>query len=144
MAPARRRFRQTAREGYPIDNVISLGASCRSAIFPTPARYKFVVGLAGTPFENDWNFWVYPVQVETSPSEGISIAHVLDDAALAKLDAGGKVLLLLPPGKLKGDRLGKISMTFASIFWNTALFPGMPRTLGILCDPRILRWPISH
>ncbi len=103
---------------------------------PAPARYKFVVGLEGTPFENDWDFWVYPPQIETSPPPEITVTRELNETALAKLDAGGNVLLLIPPGKVKGDHRGKVPMTFASIFWNTALFPGMPCTLGILCDPR--------
>jgi hypothetical protein len=121
----------------PIGNGISLGAvSADLKSIPAPARYKFVVGLDGTPFENDWDFWVFPPQVETAPPPGVSVVRELDDAAAAKLDAGGKVLLLIPPRKLKGDNRGKVAMTFASIFWNTALFPNTPRTLGILCDPR--------
>lgn len=121
----------------PIGNGISLGAvSADLKSLPAPARYKFVVGLEGTPFENDWDFWVYPPQVETAPPAGVSVVRELDDAAAAKLDAGGKVLLLIPPARLKGDNRGKVAMTFASIFWNTALFPNTPRTLGILCDPK--------
>jgi hypothetical protein len=45
--------------------------------------------------------------------------------------------LMIPPGKVKGDRLGKVAIGFSSIFWNTAWTHRQPpHTLGILCDPQ--------
>ena len=66
----------------------------------------------------------------------MTIAHRLDDQARAALEAGGRVLLLIPPGQARGDRRGKVGLGFSSIFWNTAWTNRQPpHTLGILCDP---------
>ena len=65
------------------------------------------------------------------------MAEDLDDQALAALNAGGKVLLLIPPGRVKGDPSAKVELGFSSIFWNTAWTGRQPpTTLGILCDPK--------
>lgn len=107
---------------------------------PAPARYKLVVALDGTPFENDWDIWVYPpaVQVASPAPATISVAEKLDATTLAKLEAGGTVLLGIPPARVKPDPVkGKIELGFSSIFWNTAWTNGQaPHTLGILCDPK--------
>jgi hypothetical protein len=65
------------------------------------------------------------------------MAEDLNDQALALLNAGGKVLLLIPTGRVKGDQSTKVELGFSSIFWNTAWTHGQPpTTLGILCDPK--------
>ena len=57
--------------------------------------------------------------------------------AQSALKRGGCVLLLVPPGKARGDRRGKVALGFSSIFWNTAWTRRQPpHTLGILCDPK--------
>jgi len=111
---------------------------------PAPARYKFTLGLARHPdsretlSENDWDIWVYPPQVDIAPPPDVLITQDLDNRALAALKAGGKVLLTIPPGRVKGDpTLGKVELGFSSIFWNTAWTRRQaPHTLGILCDPQ--------
>jgi hypothetical protein len=46
------------------------------------------------------------------------------------------VLLLVPPGRVRGDERGRVELGFSSIFWNTAWTGGQaPHTLGVLCDP---------
>ncbi len=101
-----------------------------------PARYRLVAGLEGTPFENDWDIWVYPPRVETQAPPGVTITSRLDDQAKSVLESGGRVLLLVPPGKARGDPWGKIALGFSSIFWNTVWTRRQPpHTLGILCDP---------
>ncbi|MFO0892466.1 MAG: glycoside hydrolase family 2 TIM barrel-domain containing protein [Isosphaeraceae bacterium] len=122
----------------PVDNGVSLGtitASLRD--LPAPARCRLVLSVEGTPFENDWDFWVYPARpaIETAP-EGVTVVSRLDEKAEAALQAGGRVLLLIPPGQAREDRLGKVALGFSSIFWNTAWTRRQPpHTLGILCDP---------
>jgi len=142
----------------PIGNGISLAsvtADLRNV--GAPARCKLVVtverGLqsastsasrsgmnAALPaqFENDWDIWVYPPAVDTSMPAGITVVNELNDAALAALNDGGKVLLLIPPQRVAPDKKrGKVALGFSSIFWNTAWTQQQPpHTLGILCDPK--------
>jgi hypothetical protein len=103
-----------------------------------PAQCRLVVGLAGTEFENDWDIWVYPAPgAATTAADGVLETFRLDDRALAALDAGGTVLLLIAPDHLKGDARSPVALGFSSIFWNTSWTQGQaPHTLGILCDPR--------
>ncbi len=111
---------------------------------PAPARYKLVVelGLAAGPpggptLGNDWDVWVYPPRVATEPAAGVTVAAELDDAALAALRGGGKVLLLVPPARVKNTAKDKVVLGFSSIFWNTAWTHRQPpTTLGLLCDPK--------
>lgn len=106
------------------------------AQLPAPARYKLVVRLVNTPFTNDWDVWVYPAQLDTKPDE-VLVTEALDASTLAKLNAGGKVLLLIPPAKVKNDKVLPVALGFSSIFWNTAWTASQPpTTLGILCDPK--------
>lgn len=101
-----------------------------------PQKLVLAVSLEGTPYANDWDFWVYPVAAKTEPSEDVLIVDRLSDKAIETLKAGGKVLLLPAPGTVKGDKHGRIPPGFSSIFWNTAWTRRQaPHTLGILCDP---------
>ncbi len=135
----------------PVDNGIPLGSiSADLTRVPAPARYKLVVNLgrpsrrpadrrdARPAFENDWDVWVYPPKVDPSVPAGVTIVDELDEAAVAALNTGGKVLLMVPPGRIKGDpKLGEVALGFSSIFWNTAWTGRQaPHTLGILCDPK--------
>jgi glycosyl hydrolase family 2 len=107
------------------------------ANIPAPARYKLVVGIEGTPFENDWDVWVYPTQVDVATPAGVTIVRELDDQAVAKLESGQTVFLMIPRARVRGDKRGPVQLGFSSIFWNTAWTKGQaPHTLGILCDPK--------
>jgi hypothetical protein len=118
----------------PIGNGLRLGTlKIDLAHLKLPGKYTLIVGLEGTPFENDWDIWVFPDQLDTSVPDDIAVVETLDEAALARLNAGGKVLWMLPPEKVKADS----QIGFSSVFWNTAWTQGQaPHTLGILCDPR--------
>ena len=59
---------------------------------PAPTQYKLVVGLKGTAFENDWNFWVYPAGSPAPPAD-VLVTQSFDEAARQRLAEGGKVLL---------------------------------------------------
>jgi hypothetical protein len=67
----------------------------------------------------------------------VLVTSSLDAAALAQLEAGGRVWLMLNARRVKPDaQRGPIALGFSSIFWNTAWTHGQaPHTLGILCDP---------
>lgn len=99
---------------------------------PAPAKYRLVVSVEGTDAENDWDVWVYPDTVESTAGSEVMVSTALDDAVLAKLREGGKVLLSIRPEQVKTD----VKIGFSSIFWNTAWTGGQaPHTLGVLCDP---------
>ncbi len=122
----------------PVDNGIALGSvSVALKNAAAPARYKLVVGLDDTKFENDWDVWVYPPKVDTQSPQDVKIVEDLDADALAALNAGGKVLLLIPPKLVKNAAKDEVVLGFSSIFWNTAWTHRQPpTTLGILCDPK--------
>ena len=134
----------------PLGNGILLGSiSLDLNKVPAPARYRLAVKIGPgsyvaahsrhkpPAFENDWDVWVYPASLPNEAGEGVMIAEELGEKAVAELNAGGKVLLLIPPGKVRGDSRGKVALGFSSIFWNTAWTGRQPpHTLGILCDPK--------
>jgi beta-galactosidase len=118
----------------PIGNGARLGSvEVKLASLAAPRAYSLVVGLKGTSFENDWNFWVYPDSVDTRPARDTLVSSALDDKTMASLKAGGKVLLLPMPNQLSWD---SPPFNFAPVFWNRQLFPKCDHSLGILCDPR--------
>jgi hypothetical protein len=98
---------------------------------PVPAQYNLQVAVENTDAINDWDIWVYP---ETLPpgSEEVLIVDSMTEAAITRLEAGGKVLLTVQPETVKTD----VQLGFSPIFWNTAWTKGQaPHTLGILCEP---------
>jgi hypothetical protein len=122
----------------PVDNGIALGGvdiDLNKAA--APAKYKLVVGIAGTKFENDWDIWIYPPNVSPDTPADVAIVHDLDEAALAKLDSGGRVLLLISPARVKNAPKDPVKLGFSSIFWNTAWTDRQaPTAIGILCDAK--------
>lgn len=125
-------------QNIPVDNGISLGC-VRMPLdkFPTPAKYRLVAEIADTPFHNDWDIWIYPPRITTDVQDDVLVACDLNEEALARLNNGGKVLLTIPPRRVKGDWLGKVALGFSSIFWNSAWTDRQPpHTLGLLCDPK--------
>jgi hypothetical protein len=130
----------------PADNGIEFGrCSIDLAKVPAPARLKLVAALhigpgretSGGTFENDWDVWVYPPRVNTAPPPGVTVAAELDAQTAKTLQDGGKVLLLMPPARVRNDSSAPVSLGFSSIFWNTAWTGRQaPTTLGILCNPK--------
>jgi hypothetical protein len=100
-----------------------------------PAKFKFIVGLEGTPYENDWDIWIYPSKLTVIKENNIvQTSHWKE--AKAALDKGKKVLFIIGKGNLKQEAGGDIGVGFSSIFWNTSWTRNQaPHTLGILCDP---------
>jgi hypothetical protein len=100
---------------------------------PAPRRYSLVVSVPGG--ENDWDVWVYPPRVDVS-ARGVLVTPGLDDAALQRLSSGGRVLLTIPPDRVRNDEARPVKLGFSSIFWNTAWTGRQaPTTLGVLVDP---------
>jgi hypothetical protein len=121
----------------PVDNGTSMGRiRVALADLAAPARYRLVVGLVETPFENDWDVWVYPTPLTADPPSGVTLTATFDEATVARLRDGGRVLLQIPPARVREDETRPVALGFSSIFWNTAWTGGQaPHTLGVLCDP---------
>ncbi len=124
---------QWPSQDIPLGNGTKLGAiDVPLSNVTDPTKLVVSVLLQGTAAKNEWAIWVYPsAQRSESPSD-ILVARDFDGAVEKRLEQGGKVLLLpryvAPSCRVQG--------AFESIFWNTRLFPGQRRQLGILCDPR--------
>jgi len=141
-ADGRTVFKQTLADEKPIPlgNGIALGhVSVELNTLPAPARYRLVVDIGdkgGPTFENDWGVWVYPPRQDAAPT-GVTVVCDLDAGARATLRAGGRVLWLVPPTRVRNAKKNPVVLGFSSIFWNTAWTHRQPpTTLGILCDPK--------
>ncbi|MBI2513901.1 MAG: glycoside hydrolase [Opitutae bacterium] len=109
---------------------VSLGADA------TARKLRLVVGLAGTPIENDWELWVYPARVALASAVDVRLARTFDADAERVLRDGGRVVLWGGRGRARGDARGRFELGFTPIFWNTACTQRQaPHTLGIVCDP---------
>jgi hypothetical protein len=118
----------------PVDNGIPLGnIEVRLRDLPAPAKYRVVVGLAGTAFENNWEIWVYPAKTTSRPRPDQNVLLVRDWESLLNLAKKETKVLFVPPA---GAVRNKVALGFSSIFWNTSWSNRLaPHTLGILCDP---------
>ena len=55
----------------PVGNGTALGrVTVPLSRLAAPAHYRLVAALDGTPFENDWDVWVYPRQVDAAEPAG--------------------------------------------------------------------------
>jgi hypothetical protein len=109
-----------------------------------PQKLRLVVGIEGTDYENDWELWVYPRELDSALPKDVMITEGLDDQTLAALSRGDKVLLIPRPETVRSD----VAIGFTSVFWNTAWTRNQaPHTLGILCDPdhtALVRFPTEY
>lgn len=123
-------------KSLPIDNCISVGRINHALSgVKVSSQLTVSVKVEGTDGRNQWNIWVYPSQPEEVNSKPY-IASRLDSQAMAQLERGANVLLLLEPEAILPDKGGNIAVGFSSIFWNTAWTNKQPpHTLGIYCNP---------
>ena len=110
---------------------LALGTiSADLAKLPAPAAYQLVVELQGTPFRNEWNFWLYPAQVETAAPPDCLVTKQWEEAKTA-LAAGRRVLFLSgAPEKPAPD----LALTTTPIFWNRLMNPNRTWMLGLWCN----------
>lgn len=138
-----------ARE-IPIGKNIPLGrVTADLSKLAAPSAYKLVAGLKGTNTENEWNFWLYPAQVDaTVPAEVLITANWTE--AEARLGEGGKVLFT--PASVDLDHAKSPPMRKVPVFWNIQMTvrPPQNRTprfdamLGLLVDskhPALAKFP---
>lgn len=90
-----------------------------------------IVELSSTEAVNDWDFWVYPAQVEIAGGD-VYTTDTLDTKALAVLQEGGKVLITAGRNVTYGR---EVQQYFTPVFWNTSWFKMRPpHTTGIFLN----------
>jgi beta-galactosidase len=116
---AGRQRRWEARD-IPIGKNIPLGKvsadlSKLAAPGAIQARRRIQMSEPHHIFENDWNFWLYPAQVDTATPSDVLVTHNWSEAA-TRLAAGGKVLFM--PGAADLDPAKCPPMKNVPVFWN--------------------------
>ena len=93
-------------------------------------QYTLTVAIAGTPYRNRWNIWVYPPC--EIPQTDVLVTDTLDGAARQRLAGGGRVLLL---AHRAGNDRTTTPLAFTPLFWSNSFFPGQTtKTLGLYVD----------
>jgi len=118
----------------PLGNGIPVGRlTADLAKLSAPAEYRLVLGIKGTPYENDWSLWLYPAKLDLTAPPNVLVSSKLDDQVRARLETGARVLLF-PYSQLAWAHP---PVSFTPVFWNLQMFPKWKeQTLGLLCDPR--------
>lgn len=120
-----------ASRSIPIGKNIPLGAvKYDLSSIAKASALKLIVGLKGTTFENDWDFWVYPSMVSTDVPKGITISHDWTETE-SILEKGGKVLFM--PRKADLDWKSP-PLDWIPAFWNRLMNPAWARMLGLWID----------
>ena len=116
----------------PIGNLYSLGSvDMTLEAIDTPQKLNLEVRIEGSDAVNDWNFWVYPAQVELVQGT-VYTTDTLDAKALAVLQDGGNVLITAA-GKIQYGK--EVKQYFTPVFWNTSWFKMRPpHTTGIFLN----------
>jgi hypothetical protein len=96
-----------------------------------PGQYTIEVGLSGTEYRNSWRIWVMAAEEAPAVTPGVHVADAWDDETRSILAEGGRVVLLLEPGRL----YNAIDGIFAPVFAGWQQLVGQPGTFGIHCDP---------
>jgi hypothetical protein len=118
---------------------------------PAPAQYKLVahVDADNGHFQNDWNFWLYPAQVDTNTPSDVLVTRNWSEAT-TRLAAGGKVLFMPRTNDFDSAKCPPMGRT--PIFWNIQMTVRPPQNtrpkfdamLGLLCEtnsPALAEFP---
>ncbi|RAV30012.1 glycoside hydrolase family 2 protein [Sinomicrobium soli] len=113
----------------PVDNVIGIGEfSCDLSQIGEAKQLELEISLAGTPYRNHWNIWVYPRELDMET--GATVFTGSYDEAEKALKEGKNVLLNPDLRHIKG-----VDGKFLPVFWSPVHFPNQPGTMGVLVDP---------
>lgn len=97
-----------------------------------PCKLKISIALDGTEISNDWDIWVYPVNVAPMPSADVTVCENWDLAKEA-LEKGKKVLFFANKTITSTSLPGK----FLPVFWSPVWFQTQrPNTMGLLCESK--------
>lgn len=123
----------TTRSTIPTGQLSTIGvASIYFGFISSPTHYRLHAQLGDSDVANEWSIWACPAPPAAADPADIQIATDLDDAAVRKLDSGGKVLLLVAPDRVIAPSV----IGFTPVFWNTSWTNNQqPHTLGLLLDP---------
>ncbi|MGA2174248.1 MAG: discoidin domain-containing protein [Verrucomicrobiota bacterium] len=95
-----------------------------------PQACVLQVSIQGTPFRNEWNFWVYPASAPPGAPANVLVTRSWEQAA-QRLAAGGRVLFL--PRNTDLDWTCP-PLDSVPVFWNRLMNPAWGRMLGLWCD----------
>jgi hypothetical protein len=114
----------------PRDIAVENGITIGEINFPfqtitSAKKITIQVTIAGTAYNNQWEFWVYPAQLPEVTTDVVVTSS--SQEALTALNAGKKVLLCPQPDTLNG-----ITGRFVPVFWSPVHFPNQPGTMGLL------------
>lgn len=124
-----------AARDIPIGKNIAIGnVKVDLTKIAAPEMYRLVVGIAGTKVENDWHFWLYPAQVDTTAPADVLVSSDWKEAR-AKLESGGKVLFVPTAADLDNTSPPLNNVPF---FWNRLMNPSRTGEgmLGLFIDPK--------
>ena len=97
---------------------------------PAAAKYTLEVSIKGTKIANNWDFWVYPSELNLATPSGIVISKELTDSVKSALNEGKTVLLLSGTHIYKNATPG----IFTPVFWNTQMKNLQVGTMGLLMN----------
>ncbi len=117
------------KQDIPIGNLHKIGTiSYPLAGITEAVKLNLEVRIEGTDAVNNWNFWVYPAQVELVQGD-VYTTDTLDAKALDILNKGGNVLITAAHKISYGK---EVVQRFTPVFWNTSWFKMRPpHTTGI-------------
>jgi hypothetical protein len=124
------------KKDYAIGNGLPVGTIAYDLSgIKSATRLNLDISVAGTPYGNDWDIWVFPASLpEMANSNNVYYCDTLDDKAADLLQNGGTVFLQAAGKIMKGK---EVVNYFTPVFWNTSWFKMRPpHTLGIWCDPK--------
>ena len=126
---------------FPVGEVTKIGSLKQSLkAFSKAVQLNLVVGIEGSKYENDWNFWVFPDKTTEVPADVMFVSE-MNEKVLKVLEKGGKVLL--SPESVKNAR----TYGFMPVYWSLGWFPGQKKGFGLCIDdkhPAMAKFPTSY
>ena len=119
-------------QNIPVGNLCPLGSvDMQLSGITRPQKLNMEIRIEGSDTVNDWDFWVYPAQVELTQGN-VYTTDTLDAKAISILQEGGNVLITAA-GKIQYGK--EVKQYFTPVFWNTSWFKMRPpHTTGIFLN----------
>jgi hypothetical protein len=95
-----------------------------------PARIKVKIEIPGKSIANDWDVWVYPKNEPTEDTNSVEIFQTANAKFFKALNDSKRVLLLPSRNNVKAP----LAAQFTPVFWNPAMFPNQPSSMGAMID----------